>query len=221
MWTWISEDARDADRVLREVLAPTLRRDPDSLSDQLCVGPAAHCAELLSRYAEAGCERVYLGHSETRRGRSSSQRRPCSQPSRRDSGRPKCQRSDHKQPRSSPRIRRLHGRECGCQPGAWPRTCCSPNVRLSAASTVRLRSSNLFPAIAGAAELFANGPIRRDVQAPLAVARPVEAATPADAELAPGLDETQASQGRWRGSCLPPTSRKPGRPPRSSPALSA
>src|SRR5436190_8041317 len=26
MWTWISEDARDADRVLREVLAPMLRR---------------------------------------------------------------------------------------------------------------------------------------------------------------------------------------------------
>lgn len=39
MWTWISEDARDADRVLREVLAPMLRRDPDPLSDQLCVGP--------------------------------------------------------------------------------------------------------------------------------------------------------------------------------------
>jgi len=60
MWTWISEDARDTDRVLREVLAPMLRRDPDLLSDQLCVGPAAHCAELLARYAEAGCERVYL-----------------------------------------------------------------------------------------------------------------------------------------------------------------
>jgi alkanesulfonate monooxygenase SsuD/methylene tetrahydromethanopterin reductase-like flavin-dependent oxidoreductase (luciferase family) len=60
MWTWITEDARDADRVLREVLAPMLRRDPAELSDQLCVGSAAHCAELLSRYAEAGCDRVYL-----------------------------------------------------------------------------------------------------------------------------------------------------------------
>ena len=60
MWTWISEDARDADRVLREVLAPMLRRDPDPLRDQLCVGPGAHCAELLSRYAQAGCDRVYL-----------------------------------------------------------------------------------------------------------------------------------------------------------------
>jgi alkanesulfonate monooxygenase SsuD/methylene tetrahydromethanopterin reductase-like flavin-dependent oxidoreductase (luciferase family) len=60
MWTWITEDARDADRVLREVLAPLLKRDPDALRDQLCIGPAEKCAELLSRYAEAGCERVHL-----------------------------------------------------------------------------------------------------------------------------------------------------------------
>ena len=60
MWTWVTEDARDAERVLQEVLAPMLRRDPDALRDQLCIGPAEHCAELLSRYAQAGCERVYL-----------------------------------------------------------------------------------------------------------------------------------------------------------------
>ena len=60
MWTWITEDAGDADRVLREVLAPLLKRDPETLRDQLCVGPAERCAELLSRYARAGCERVHL-----------------------------------------------------------------------------------------------------------------------------------------------------------------
>ena len=60
MWTWVTEDAHDAERVLQEVLAPMLRRDPDDLRDQLCIGPAEHCAELLSRYAQAGCERVYL-----------------------------------------------------------------------------------------------------------------------------------------------------------------
>jgi alkanesulfonate monooxygenase SsuD/methylene tetrahydromethanopterin reductase-like flavin-dependent oxidoreductase (luciferase family) len=60
MWTWITDDARDADRVLREVLAPMLRRDPDALRDQLCIGSAEMCAELLSRYAQAGCQRVYL-----------------------------------------------------------------------------------------------------------------------------------------------------------------
>ena len=60
MWTWITADARDAERVLREVLAPLLKRDPDVLRDQLCIGPAEKCAELLSRYARAGCERVHL-----------------------------------------------------------------------------------------------------------------------------------------------------------------
>jgi len=60
MWTWITEDAGDADRALRDVLAPLLRRDPDVLRDQVCIGPAERCAELLSRYARAGCERVHL-----------------------------------------------------------------------------------------------------------------------------------------------------------------
>ena len=60
MWTWITPRAEDADRVVREVLGPLLRRDPDTLRDQLCVGSAQQCAELLSRYAEAGCERVHL-----------------------------------------------------------------------------------------------------------------------------------------------------------------
>ena len=32
----------------------------DALRGQLCVGSPADCAELLSRYAEAGCGRVYL-----------------------------------------------------------------------------------------------------------------------------------------------------------------
>jgi alkanesulfonate monooxygenase SsuD/methylene tetrahydromethanopterin reductase-like flavin-dependent oxidoreductase (luciferase family) len=60
MWTWITPDARDANRVLRDVLAPLLKRDPEALGEQLCIGPAEKCAELLSRYAQAGCERVHL-----------------------------------------------------------------------------------------------------------------------------------------------------------------
>jgi alkanesulfonate monooxygenase SsuD/methylene tetrahydromethanopterin reductase-like flavin-dependent oxidoreductase (luciferase family) len=60
MWTWVSEDRAEGDRVLAEVLAPILRRDPDDLRAQVCVGPAEHCAELLARYADAGCDRVYL-----------------------------------------------------------------------------------------------------------------------------------------------------------------
>jgi alkanesulfonate monooxygenase SsuD/methylene tetrahydromethanopterin reductase-like flavin-dependent oxidoreductase (luciferase family) len=60
MWTWITEDAADAERVLREVLSPLLNRDPAALREQLCVGSAERCAQLLSRYARAGCERVHL-----------------------------------------------------------------------------------------------------------------------------------------------------------------
>ena len=60
MWTWVTEDRAERDRILGEVLAPLLNRDPEDLSQQVCVGSAEHCAGLLSRYAEAGCQRVYL-----------------------------------------------------------------------------------------------------------------------------------------------------------------
>ncbi len=57
MWTYVGDDS---ERVLRDVLAPLLGRDPDELRERVCVGPPGHCAELLARYAAAGCERVYL-----------------------------------------------------------------------------------------------------------------------------------------------------------------
>ena len=60
MWTWITPHRREADRVLQDVLGPLLKRDPDDLREQLCVGSAEECAELLSRYAQAGCKRVHL-----------------------------------------------------------------------------------------------------------------------------------------------------------------
>jgi alkanesulfonate monooxygenase SsuD/methylene tetrahydromethanopterin reductase-like flavin-dependent oxidoreductase (luciferase family) len=60
MWTWVSEGRAEGDRVLGDVLAPLLGRDAEELRGQVCIGPVEHCAELLSRYAGAGCERVYL-----------------------------------------------------------------------------------------------------------------------------------------------------------------
>ena len=60
MWTWVTESRVEADRMLEQVLAPMLRRDADELRPQVCVGSAEHCAEQLSRYAEAGCERVFI-----------------------------------------------------------------------------------------------------------------------------------------------------------------
>jgi alkanesulfonate monooxygenase SsuD/methylene tetrahydromethanopterin reductase-like flavin-dependent oxidoreductase (luciferase family) len=59
MWTWITESRTEADRML-EALASRLQREPDELRGQVCVGSADHCTELLSRYRDAGCERVYF-----------------------------------------------------------------------------------------------------------------------------------------------------------------
>jgi alkanesulfonate monooxygenase SsuD/methylene tetrahydromethanopterin reductase-like flavin-dependent oxidoreductase (luciferase family) len=56
MWLYITERRSEAEQVLNDVLAPTLRRDPATLAN-LPIGSAEHCAEVLSRYAEAGaCE---------------------------------------------------------------------------------------------------------------------------------------------------------------------
>jgi alkanesulfonate monooxygenase SsuD/methylene tetrahydromethanopterin reductase-like flavin-dependent oxidoreductase (luciferase family) len=60
MWTWVTDTEEEGERTLESVLAPLLRRAPHDLRDQVCVGPPAHCAELLSEYAAAGCARVYL-----------------------------------------------------------------------------------------------------------------------------------------------------------------
>jgi alkanesulfonate monooxygenase SsuD/methylene tetrahydromethanopterin reductase-like flavin-dependent oxidoreductase (luciferase family) len=60
MWTWVAKDGAEGERVLAEVLAPILGREPDELRSQVCVGTPEHCGELLHRYAQAGCDRVYL-----------------------------------------------------------------------------------------------------------------------------------------------------------------
>jgi alkanesulfonate monooxygenase SsuD/methylene tetrahydromethanopterin reductase-like flavin-dependent oxidoreductase (luciferase family) len=60
MWTWITESKAEADRVVEELLAPLLRRDPTELLERVCIGSAQKCAELLSGYARAGCRRVHF-----------------------------------------------------------------------------------------------------------------------------------------------------------------
>jgi alkanesulfonate monooxygenase SsuD/methylene tetrahydromethanopterin reductase-like flavin-dependent oxidoreductase (luciferase family) len=60
MWTWITDKRSDAERVLAEIVGPLVRRDPAELRGRICVGPAHECAELLSRYARAGCQRVHF-----------------------------------------------------------------------------------------------------------------------------------------------------------------
>jgi alkanesulfonate monooxygenase SsuD/methylene tetrahydromethanopterin reductase-like flavin-dependent oxidoreductase (luciferase family) len=60
MWTWVTDARAERDRMLADVLAPLLARDPAELGAQVCIGSPEHCAELLSRYADAGCGRVYV-----------------------------------------------------------------------------------------------------------------------------------------------------------------
>jgi alkanesulfonate monooxygenase SsuD/methylene tetrahydromethanopterin reductase-like flavin-dependent oxidoreductase (luciferase family) len=60
MWTWVTESRSDAERVLTNVVGPLVRRDPAELRGRVCVGSAAECAQLLSRYAAAGCQRVHF-----------------------------------------------------------------------------------------------------------------------------------------------------------------
>jgi alkanesulfonate monooxygenase SsuD/methylene tetrahydromethanopterin reductase-like flavin-dependent oxidoreductase (luciferase family) len=60
MWLWVTDDRSDAERMLAEVLAPAVKRKPDYLRPRVCVGSPEHCLDLLSRYADAGLERVFL-----------------------------------------------------------------------------------------------------------------------------------------------------------------
>ena len=60
MWVWITDKRSDAERVLSEVVGPLVKKNPAELRGRICVGSAHECAELLSRYASAGCQRVHF-----------------------------------------------------------------------------------------------------------------------------------------------------------------
>ena len=60
MWAWVTDQRSDAERVLSDILSPLVGRDPAELRTRVCVGPAEQCAELLSRYARAGCQRIHF-----------------------------------------------------------------------------------------------------------------------------------------------------------------
>ncbi len=58
-WTYIGEPA-ETDRILHDVLAPLVRRDPDELRDRVAVGTADQVAALFAAYADAGAERLLI-----------------------------------------------------------------------------------------------------------------------------------------------------------------
>jgi alkanesulfonate monooxygenase SsuD/methylene tetrahydromethanopterin reductase-like flavin-dependent oxidoreductase (luciferase family) len=60
MWTFVSDDKAAASHLLRDVLAPMLKRDPDDLGPLVLIGPPEDCAERLAAYAAAGAQRVFI-----------------------------------------------------------------------------------------------------------------------------------------------------------------
>lgn len=58
-WLYVTESRIEAERILHDVLAPVLGRDPAQLA-HLPVGGAQHCAEALAAYAVAGADEVLL-----------------------------------------------------------------------------------------------------------------------------------------------------------------
>ena len=60
MWLYITEEERDAERMLNEVLAPALNRPVAELRERLPIGSAQNCAEKLAAYHNIGVQRVYL-----------------------------------------------------------------------------------------------------------------------------------------------------------------
>jgi alkanesulfonate monooxygenase SsuD/methylene tetrahydromethanopterin reductase-like flavin-dependent oxidoreductase (luciferase family) len=60
MWFHITDDAREADRIMRERLAPTINRPVEMLQERLPVGPSERFAEKLVSFAKAGVQRVFI-----------------------------------------------------------------------------------------------------------------------------------------------------------------
>jgi alkanesulfonate monooxygenase SsuD/methylene tetrahydromethanopterin reductase-like flavin-dependent oxidoreductase (luciferase family) len=59
-WLYVTDDPAAARRMVEELLAPLLRRDPEGLAASLPIGSVEHCASLLSEYAKAGAGAVLL-----------------------------------------------------------------------------------------------------------------------------------------------------------------
>jgi alkanesulfonate monooxygenase SsuD/methylene tetrahydromethanopterin reductase-like flavin-dependent oxidoreductase (luciferase family) len=61
MWLYVTDDRRAADAMLADVLSPMLNRPLDALRRHpLPIGSPSACADVLSAYAAAGAQRVFL-----------------------------------------------------------------------------------------------------------------------------------------------------------------
>jgi probable F420-dependent oxidoreductase len=60
MLTYITDDKAEADRVVRERVAPRLGRSPDELLTKLLIGGPQECAAIIAAYAAAGAQRIFI-----------------------------------------------------------------------------------------------------------------------------------------------------------------
>jgi alkanesulfonate monooxygenase SsuD/methylene tetrahydromethanopterin reductase-like flavin-dependent oxidoreductase (luciferase family) len=60
MFFFVTEERATLERIIREVLSPTLKRPEEELRQRLLVGPAEECAEKLAAYRAAGAHRIFL-----------------------------------------------------------------------------------------------------------------------------------------------------------------
>jgi alkanesulfonate monooxygenase SsuD/methylene tetrahydromethanopterin reductase-like flavin-dependent oxidoreductase (luciferase family) len=61
MWLYVTDTRREADRMLRDVLAPLLNRSIDELRGlALLIGSPEQCAERISAYAASGAQRMFV-----------------------------------------------------------------------------------------------------------------------------------------------------------------
>jgi probable F420-dependent oxidoreductase len=60
MFFYVTEEHATSERIIREVLSPTLNRPEEELQERLLIGPAEECAEKLLAYRAAGAHRIFL-----------------------------------------------------------------------------------------------------------------------------------------------------------------
>jgi alkanesulfonate monooxygenase SsuD/methylene tetrahydromethanopterin reductase-like flavin-dependent oxidoreductase (luciferase family) len=60
MWLYITDDEKEAERMLQEVLAPAINRPVAELRARLPIGSTLNCAEKIAAYQNTGVQRVYL-----------------------------------------------------------------------------------------------------------------------------------------------------------------
>ena len=60
MFFYVTEERATSERIIREVLSPTLNRPEEELRQRLLVGPAEDCAEKLAAYRAAEAHRIFL-----------------------------------------------------------------------------------------------------------------------------------------------------------------